>query len=80
LEAFGPVFGQWSFSTIALGLAFVPIAIGYFISYFSFFPFIRKNEKIMQKYGLNALQPEKRLYWLLYTVSCGLAGSGANQD
>lgn len=49
------------------------IAIGYFISYFSFFPFIRKNEKIMQKYGLNALQPEKRLYWLLYTVSYGLA-------
>lgn len=70
LEAFGPVFGQWSFSTIALGLAFVPIAIGYFISYFSFFPFIRKNEKIMQKYGLNALQPEKRLYWLLYTAPC----------
>lgn len=30
----------------------------------------------MQKYGLNALQPEKRLYWLLYTVSYGLAWSG----
>ena len=71
---------QWSSFYHRSQNCFRTVTIGDFISYFSFFPFIRKNEKIMQKYGLNALQPEKRLYWLLYTVSYRLATSGANQD
>lgn len=72
LEAYGPVFGQsdWHFGTVEVGLAFIPIGIGYFLAYFSFFPFIRKNEKIMEKHGLHGLKPEQRLYWLLYTAPC----------
>lgn len=41
------------------------LLIGYFIAYFSFFPFIRRHRAIRSK-NPNALQPEARLYWLLY--------------
>ncbi|KAI9846800.1 MAG: hypothetical protein M1837_003649 [Sclerophora amabilis] len=67
LESFTPVFEQWSFTTIALGLAFIPIIIGYFIAYFSFFPFIHRDRQIRRR-DPDALQPERRLYWLLYTA------------
>jgi MFS family permease len=69
LESFTPVFAQWNFSVIATGLAFCSILIGYFIAYFSFFPFIHRDRAIRRK-DPNALQPECRLYWLLYTAPC----------
>ena len=65
LESFQPVYKQWKFGTTAIGLAFIPIIIGYFIAYFSFFPFIHKHRAIRRK-DPDALQPEARLYWLLY--------------
>lgn len=63
LESYGPIFGQWGFGTIAGGLAFIPIAIGYCISYASFIPFINRNEKEMDK-SPDTFQPEKKLYWV----------------
>ena len=67
LESYSPVFKQWDFNTYEVGLAFLPIAIGYFIAYFSFFPFIHRHRAIRRK-DPDALQPEARLYWLLWTA------------
>lgn len=65
LESFQPVYEQWNFGTTAVGLAFIPVLIGYFLAWFSFFPFFSRHNKIRAK-DPNALQPEARLYWLLY--------------
>jgi hypothetical protein len=43
--------------------------IGYFIAYFSFVPFIRRDIKIRETKGSDALAPESRLYWLLWRKS-----------
>jgi hypothetical protein len=63
LESFGPIFRQWNFGTIALGLAFIPLLIGYVISYLSFIPFIKANEKSQARDPDN-FQPEEKLYWV----------------
>ena len=65
LESFQPVYEQWNFGTTAVGLAFIPVLIGYFLAWFSFFPFFSRHNKI-RKRDPDALQPEARLYWLLY--------------
>ena len=39
LEGFTPVFKQWDFNTYQLGLAFVPIALGYVLAYAYFIPY-----------------------------------------
>ena len=67
LESFQPVYKQWGFGIIAIGLSFIPIAIGYFLAWFSFFPFIHRHRQIRRR-DPDALQPEARLYWLLYTA------------
>ncbi|KAI9724383.1 MAG: hypothetical protein M1812_000451 [Candelaria pacifica] len=67
LESFQPVYEQWGFGIIATGLAFIPILIGYLIAWISFFPVIRKHQKI-RKRDPDALQPEARLWWLLFTA------------
>ncbi|KAI9855314.1 MAG: hypothetical protein M1824_006164 [Vezdaea acicularis] len=67
LESYTPVFSQWNFGVIETGLAFIPIAVGYIIAYFSFFPFIHRHRQIRRK-DPDALQPEARLYWLLYVA------------
>ena len=67
LESFTPVYEQWGFGIIAIGLAFIPINIGYLLAWFSFFPFIHRHRQIRRR-DPDALQPEARLYWLLYTA------------
>ncbi|KAF2220865.1 major facilitator superfamily domain-containing protein [Elsinoe ampelina] len=66
LEAYHPVYEQWGFGTIALGLSYLPLLIGYFIAWFTFMPFFARDQKYMAKHGAEAMQPERRLYWLLY--------------
>lgn len=67
LVSYGPVFKQWNFGVITTGLAFIPLLVGYFIAYLSFFPFIRRQCQFRRK-NPDALQPEARLYWLLWTA------------
>ncbi|KAI4235215.1 MAG: hypothetical protein L6R40_006512 [Gallowayella cf. fulva] len=67
LESFQPVYKQWNFGIIAIGLAFIPINIGYIIAWLSFFPFIHRHRQIRHR-DPDALQPEARLYWLLWTA------------
>jgi len=78
LQSFSLVYKQWNFSTVALGLAFIPIGIGYFIAWFSFIPAIKRNIKERQaKPDDERAQYESRLWWLLYTAPClpiGLIG------
>ncbi|KAL2368527.1 hypothetical protein RJZ57_007083, partial [Blastomyces gilchristii] len=67
LESYQPVYAQWGFGTIHVGLAFIPILIGYFIGYISFLPIMTKHRKIHRK-NSNVLEPESRLWWLLFTA------------
>ncbi|KAH9907171.1 major facilitator superfamily domain-containing protein [Xylariomycetidae sp. FL2044] len=69
VQSFGLVYAQWGFDSVALGLAFIPIGLGYIIAYASFFPAIKRNirEREAKPQDEHA-QYEARLWWLLYTV------------
>ncbi|KUL89429.1 hypothetical protein ZTR_04459 [Talaromyces verruculosus] len=67
LQAYTPVYQQWGFGDVRIGLCFVTIIVGYVIAYLSFLPWIYKHTKI-RKRDPDALQPESRLYWLLWTA------------
>jgi len=41
------------------------ILVGYFLAYFSFFPWIHRHCRVQER-DPDALQPEIRLYWLLW--------------
>ncbi|KAJ6160616.1 Major facilitator superfamily domain general substrate transporter, partial [Penicillium chermesinum] len=77
LQSYTLVYKQWNFSTIATGLAFIrEILIGYLLSYISFLPWIRYHGHVRER-DPDGLQPETRLYWLLYVaplLSIGLFG------
>jgi MFS family permease len=78
IQSFSLVYSQWGFSTVALGLAFIPIGVGYFIAWLSFIPIIKRNIKERKgKPDEEKAQYEWRLWWLLYTAPClpiGLIG------
>lgn len=65
-EGFHPVFARWGFGTLSLGWAFIPIIIGYFIAYLSYFPWFIRDQRIIKAKGADALTPENRLKWLLW--------------
>ncbi|KAL8665068.1 MAG: hypothetical protein Q9168_007783 [Polycauliona sp. 1 TL-2023] len=70
LESYSPVFRQWNFGVVATGLAFVPMLVGYCIAYLSWFPSIRRQQQARetQPRDHDSVQPEARLYWLLWTA------------
>ncbi|KAI4147284.1 MAG: hypothetical protein L6R39_003170 [Caloplaca ligustica] len=78
IQSFALVYKGWDFGPVALGLAFIPILIGYFIAYFAFIPAIRRNiAERKAKPGDEKAQYESRLWFLLYTAPClplGLIG------
>jgi hypothetical protein len=65
LESFQLVYKQYNFSTIGIGLAFLPILISYFLAYLSYLPSIHHFRGIRRK-DPERLQPEVRLWWLLF--------------
>ncbi|KAJ5994545.1 hypothetical protein N7451_010269 [Penicillium sp. IBT 35674x] len=78
IQSLSLVYGQWGFNTWQLGLAFIPIVVGYFIAWISWFPVIKRNvaERAANPDSERA-QYESRLWWLLYTAPClpiGLIG------
>ncbi|KAL3422644.1 MFS multidrug transporter [Phlyctema vagabunda] len=69
IQSFALVYKQWEFSTVALGLSFLPILVGYFIAWASFIPAIRRNIKQRKDHPESErAQYESRLWWLLWTA------------
>ncbi|KAF2724063.1 MFS general substrate transporter [Polychaeton citri CBS 116435] len=68
LESFTPVYSQWNFGILATAWAFIPINVAYFIAYFSYYPWFWRDEHIRKTKGADALIPERRLKWLLWTA------------
>ncbi|KAI0594755.1 major facilitator superfamily domain-containing protein [Biscogniauxia sp. FL1348] len=69
IQSFSMVYRQWHFSHSQLGMAFIPIGIGYILAYFSFFPAIMRNVAQRERNpGNERSQYEARLWWLLWTV------------
>ena len=78
IQSFSLVYTQWNFGTVAQGLAFCSILVGYFIAYATFIPAIWRNKKERADHPDDErAQYESRLWWLLYTAPClpiGLIG------
>ncbi|KAF2469515.1 MFS general substrate transporter [Lindgomyces ingoldianus] len=78
LQSYSLVYKQWGFSTVAIGLSFIPIGIGYVLAWLSFMPAIRRNIKVRHSRPEDEIaQYESRLWWLLFTAPClpiGLIG------
>ncbi|KAH9238020.1 hypothetical protein K456DRAFT_50217 [Colletotrichum gloeosporioides 23] len=78
IQSFALVYKQWNFTTIDIGLAFIPIGIGYVIAWLAFIPAIKRNIKERKaKPQDDRAQYESRLWFLLYTAPClpiGLIG------
>lgn len=78
IQSFALVYKQWGFSTVEVGLAFIPLLVGYFIAWFIFIPAIKWNVKQREKFPDDEkAQYESRLYFLLYLAPClpiGLIG------
>lgn len=78
IQSFSLVYKQWGFGTVEIGLAFIPIGIGYFLAWLMFIPAIKRN--IRERHAKpedEKAQYESRLWWLLYTAPClpiGLIG------
>ncbi|SAM83463.1 related to multidrug resistant protein [Ustilago bromivora] len=65
--SFQLVYKQWGFSTVQIGLAFIPINLGYLLAYFIFVPRFRWERKRRVR-DPDALAPEARL-WLLHCLA-----------
>lgn len=66
LEAFQYVYKQWGFTASQIGLAYVPINIGYLLGFLFFLPVCHKQRIIRRSQGNDALLPEARLWLLLF--------------
>ncbi|KAH9827367.1 major facilitator superfamily transporter [Teratosphaeria destructans] len=78
IQSFSLVYKQWGFSTVQLGLSFIPIGVGYLLCWIAFVPAIRRNIKERRDHPESErAQYESRLWFLLYTAPClpiGLIG------
>lgn len=79
IHSFGLVYKQvWNFSTVQVGLAFIPIGLAYLLCWLAFIPtFWRSAKQRKAKPEDERTQYESRLWFLLYTAPClplGLLG------
>ena len=73
IQSFALVYGEdgWGFTPSQIGLAFIPIGLGYVIAWLSFIPAIKRNRKMrLERPEDEQAQYESRLWWLLYTAPC----------
>lgn len=66
LASYELVYKQWNFSTQVMATTFIPIALSYIAAWLAFMPSIRRQTQIRERDGADALQPEARLYMLLW--------------
>ncbi|KAI3396000.1 hypothetical protein diail_571 [Diaporthe ilicicola] len=71
IQSFSLVYTQWGFNDYDIGLAFIPIGLGYVIAWLSFIPAIRRNthQRRLRPDDEHA-QYESRLWWLLFLAPC----------
>ncbi|KAI1778806.1 major facilitator superfamily domain-containing protein [Hypoxylon cercidicola] len=71
IQSFSRVFKLWNFSTIQVGLAFIPIGVAYLLGYVLFIPVIRRNKVLRANNPVSEnAQYESRLWMLLFTAPC----------
>ncbi|KAK1780231.1 major facilitator superfamily domain-containing protein [Copromyces sp. CBS 386.78] len=71
IQSFVLVYNQWGFSKIQIGLAFIPIGLGYLIAWLSFLPAFKRNQRARDLTPRSEhAQYESRLWWLLWTAPC----------
>lgn len=71
IQSFAIVYKQYGFSTVQIGLSFIPIGVGYCIAWAAFIPAIRRNIKERENNPDDEkAQYESRLWFLLYTAPC----------
>lgn len=71
IQSFSLVYVQWGWGTVAQGLSFLPILVGYFIAAVAWLPVIKRNiQERKNKPDDERAQYESRLRWLLYTAPC----------
>lgn len=71
LQSYALVYKQWDFAAFSIGLAFIPIGIGYLLAWLSFFPAIKRNYRLRhERPGDEQANYEARLWWLLFTAPC----------
>ncbi|KAK8026349.1 hypothetical protein PG991_003405 [Apiospora marii] len=71
IQSFALVYKQWGFSASQIGLAFIPIGIGYVIAWLTFLPAIKRNKRARARNPDDEhAQYESRLSWLLYLAPC----------
>ncbi|KAK8109667.1 MFS general substrate transporter [Apiospora kogelbergensis] len=70
-QSFGLVYEVWGFNSWQIGLTFVAIGLGYLVAYLSFFPAIKRQQKMeIQHPESDYAKFEARLWWLMYTAPC----------
>ncbi|KAI1828272.1 MFS general substrate transporter [Xylaria intraflava] len=71
IQALGLIYKQWDFNAWQIGLAFIPIAVGYFIGWMTFIPaFWWTQRKREQNPYDQWAQYESRLYPMLFLAPC----------
>ncbi|KAJ5574024.1 Major facilitator superfamily domain general substrate transporter [Penicillium hispanicum] len=65
-ESFSLVFAQWDMDTLAIGLTFCALLIGYVIAYFIFLPDVYRQMQLRKKHGAASRYAERRLLLLLF--------------
>lgn len=66
MDSFTYVYQQWHFSYTAIGMAFAPVLIGYFIAYFVHLIDVARQRQILNQHGEEARLAERRLLLLLF--------------
>ncbi|KAI1121630.1 major facilitator superfamily domain-containing protein [Nemania abortiva] len=71
IQSMNLVYKQWDFNSWQIGLAFIPIAIGYAIAWVAFFPAFKRNRRRRDENPRDEhAQFESRLYPLLWAAPC----------
>ncbi|KAJ5672492.1 Major facilitator superfamily domain general substrate transporter [Penicillium longicatenatum] len=65
-ESFTLVFKQWNMSTLAIGMTFGSILLGYIIAYVMFLPDVYRQIQTRRKHGVASRYAERRLLLLLF--------------
>ena len=71
IQSYVLVYENWDFSILQIGLAFIPIGVGYVIAWLAFLPVIKRNiQQRKDNPDDERIQYESRLWFLLYTAPC----------